>query len=177
MGSQPEPITRDEAGERHSRRLSGFASPAYWTEERRQKQREWAKQAIREGRFGGKPGQGGRPRNKTVTEVVADEANKNGSLIARELLSIVRSNPDPRRKIEAIDRLVSAQQTVSKDQREDERELLKMEGDELTQILLERLSELTEGAIDAESIDIPDDVSDEEIDRYLLEVGESPNGE
>lgn len=169
-----EAITREEAEERgHSRRLSGFASPEYWTEERRQRQREWAKRAIAEGRFGGKPGQGGRPRIKSATEVVAEEAAAKGREMAKRLSDIALHNPDPRRAIEAMDRLMGAEQTIEKNKREDERELMKMEGDELNELLLERIAELTGQTIDTTAIEI----TDEEADQYLLEVGEMDGDE
>lgn len=168
MGNQPEPITRDEAEARHVRRLSGFASPSYWTPERREAQRAWAKNAIAEGRFGGKPGQGGRPRIKSATEVIAEEAARSGAAIARRLKDIALNHPDPRRAIEAMDRLTGAEQTIEKNRREDERELLKMEGDELNELLFERIAELTGQTIDATAIE----VTDEEADQFLLEMGE-----
>lgn len=171
-----EAISPIEAKERgHSQRLSGFAAPSYWTDERRQKQREWAKNAIQEGRFGGKPGQGGRPRIKSATEVVAEKAAEKGAQMARRLAEIALHHPDPRRAIEAMDRLMGAEQTVQKNMREDEKELLKMEGDELNKILLERIAELTGQDYDAEGSaeEITDaiEVPDEEIDRFLEEHG------
>jgi hypothetical protein len=166
----PAPITPLEAQERgHSTRRSGFADPNYWTEERRQKQREWAKKAIQEGRFGGKKGQGGRPRIKTATEIVAEEAQKSGAQIARRLKDIALNNPDPRRAIEAMDRLLGSEQTVEKNKREDERELMKMEGDELNTVLLERLAELTDQPFDVEST--AEEVPDDEIEAYIKEHG------
>lgn len=168
MGNLPAPITRKEAEERgHSRRLSGFASADYWTEERRQKQREWAKQAIAEGRFGGRPGQGGRPRIKTATEVIAEKTAEKGDQIAKRLIDIALNHPDPRRTIEAIDRLTGAEQVVEKNKREDERELMKMEGDELTKVLIERIAELTGTEYDYEGT--AEEISEEDVDRYLEE--------
>lgn len=170
MASHPAPITREEAQERHSPHRSGFAAPGYWTEERKQKQREWAKVRIAEGRFGGKPGQGGRPRVKSATEVIAERAAANGDKIAKRLVDIAVGNPDPRRAIEAMDRLTAAEQTVAKNQREDERELLNMEGDELNELMMERLKELTGESFDAEASS--EEVSDEDADQFLLELEE-----
>lgn len=170
MASHPAPITREEALERHAPHRSGFASPDYWTPERRQKQKEWAKQRIAEGRFGGKPGQGGRPRIKSATEVIAEKAAANGDKIAKRLVDIALGNPDPRRVMEAIDRLVSAEQVVEKNRREDERELLNMEGDELNELLFERIAELTGESFDAEATSV--EVSDEEADAFLQELEE-----
>lgn len=166
MASHPAPITREEADEQHSPRRSGFASPEYWTEQRREEQREKAKRMIAEGRFGGKPGQGGRPRVKSATEVIAERAAANGDKLAKRLMDIALTSPDPRRTIEAIDRLTTAEQTVEKNKREDERELMKMEGDELNELLMERLQELTGQEFDIEGS--AEEITDAEADQLLL---------
>lgn len=170
MASHPAPITRDEAEQRHSPHRSGFASPEHWTPERRQKQKEWAKQAIADGRFGGKKGQGGRPRIKSATEVIAEKAAANGDKLAKRLMDIALTSADPRRTIEAIDRLTAAEQIVEKNKREDERELLNMDGNELNELLMERLTELTGEKFDIEASS--EEVSDEDADRFLQELEE-----
>lgn len=171
MASQPEPITREEAEERgHVSGRGGFASPDYWTPEKRAEQREKAKRMIAEGRFGGKPGQGGRPRIKSATEVIAEKAAEKGDQLAKRLMDIALNNPDPRRAIEAMDRLMNAEQTVEKNKREDEKELQKMEGDELNELLMERIAELTGQHYDAEATS--EEISDEEADQFLLEIEE-----
>lgn len=169
MGSQPEPITREEADERYEPHRSGFAAPDYWTPERREAQREKAKRMIAEGRFGGKPGQGGRPRIKTATEVVAEKAAEKGEQLAKQLINIALNNPDPRRQIEAMDRLLGAEQTVEKNKREDERELSKMEGDELNKLLIERIAELTGETIAFDAESTADEISDEEAEQWLID--------
>lgn len=149
-------------------RRTGFAAPEYWTEDRKRKQKEWAKRAIAEGRFGGRPGQGGRPRTKSATEVIAEKAAEHGDKLAKRLIDIALNNPDPRRAIEAMDRLTSSEQTVEKNKREDEKELMNMEGDELNELLFERIAELSGQSFDTEAIST--EVTDDEADQFLKEI-------
>ena len=127
-------------GSHIGRRLSGFADPSYWTQERREAQRQLAKKLYQEGRLGGKQPGAGRPRKQSVSEVVSEAASKNADLIARELISMVK-HPAPSIKLGAIDRIEKLDQNYQKNMRDDEKEILKLSGksldDEVSRVLAE----------------------------------------
>lgn len=157
-------ITREEAQERKGRRGSAFtarypdqaqAIQEYWTPERRQAKREEAKRLIAEGKFGGRQPGAGRPRIKTVSEVIAEEAQKDGKKIYRELQQMVLNNKSHGIKLGAIDRILKAEQDVLKNMRDDERDIASLGGKDLQNALFEELVAL--GA------DI--DLSDEDIEE------------
>jgi hypothetical protein len=140
-------------------RRSGFASDQYWTPERREAQRQWAKKAREEGRFGGRQPGAGRPRTKTVSEVVSERAQENGERIARRLLNMV-DHKNPTVSLGAIDRIHTMEQAVQKNMREDERELMKLSGKSLDQVFAQTLSEL---GVDYD-YDVPPDQIEEEVE-------------
>lgn len=154
-------ITREESEERGFKpRRSGFASPEFWTEERRQKQREWAKKAHEDGRFGGRQPGAGRPKIKTVAQVISEEAQKDGTAIYRELKLMALQHKSPAIKLGAIDRILNAEQTVQKNMRDDEKELLKLTGKSLDEKLIEVMEEHNlQGDIDIPEADVVEDES------------------
>ena len=124
-----------------TRRRSGFASPDYWTDERRKEKSEWAKQMVAEGRIGGaRPGAGRPKKNKTVAEVVSETAQQKSDMIARKLMEMV-NHKSPSVSLGAIDRIHTMEQAVQKNMRDDEKELLKLSGKSLDQKLQEVLEE------------------------------------
>ena len=164
-----EAITRDEAEARKGRRGSAFARThpeqaqaiqEYWTPERRKEKSEQAKRLVAEGKFGGKQPGAGRPRIKTVSEVISEEAQKDGNKIYRELKQMMFDNRSPGIKLAAIDRVLKAEQDVLKNMRDDEREIAKLGGRQLQEALLEEL--LNAGAdIELDESDIEEILDDE----------------
>lgn len=176
MSAQPEAITREEAEERgHSQRRSGFATREYWEEvddsykselglngiTRREKQSIWARNKIRDGSFGGRPGQGGRPRIKTVTEVIAERARDDADRIYDQLKRMAFHGRSDNVRIAAIDRMLDSDQYVDKTRREDEKELARLSGTELDDRLWEIVQGIFSGASDDQEVVDADVVDDE----------------
>lgn len=145
------------------RTLSGFASKEHWSPERRRAQSEWAKKAHEEGRFGGKQPGAGRPKNKTVAEVIAEKAQNDGDMIYRELKAMVL-NKSASVKLGAIDRILAAEQTVQKNMRDDEKEILKLSGKQLDSAINDALELLGANLPD---VDLSPDDYEELPDREL----------
>lgn len=130
-----------------ARRLSGFADPAYWEGTdpktglpRREAQRQLARKLHAEGRLGGRQPGAGRPRTKTVAEVVSETAQQKSDVIARKLMEMV-NHKSPSISLGAIDRIHTFEQAVQKNMRDDEKEILKLSGKSLDQALADVLSE------------------------------------
>lgn len=130
------------------RRLSGFAREGYWDEPsdkdpnitRREAKSLWAKKAAEDGLIGGARPGAGRPRkNKSVAEVVTEEASKKADTIARELIQMATQNNSPAIKLGAIDRINKFEQDLEKNMRDDEKELRKLSGQSLDDKLDELL--------------------------------------
>lgn len=135
-------ITREESEERgHSRRLSGFASPEFWTPERKEEQSLKARKMHEEGRFGGRQPGAGRPKIKTVAQVISEEAQKDGSAIYKKLREMALQHKNPTFQLGAIDRILAAEQNVQKNMRDDEKEFNKLSGKSLDQKLIEVMEE------------------------------------
>jgi hypothetical protein len=156
-----------EKTERPTRARSGFADPKYWDTlgpkglTRREEKRAWAKKAHEDGRFGGRQPGSGRPRNKTVAEYVAEEAAKKGDVVWRELLSMLQ-HKSPSVKLGAIDRINKMESDVQKNMRDDEKEIAKLGGKELQDMLLRELTGL--GAdIDLSDSDVEEITDVEEV--------------
>lgn len=143
-GDGPDPLPAKSAegnGGTSSRRLSGFASKEYWTPERREAQKQLARKLYEEGRLGGRQPGAGRPKTKTVSEVVSEKAQDKGEQIARKLLDIALTNKAPSLNLSAIDRLIAYEQNYQKNMRDDEKEILKLSGKSLDDELARVLSE------------------------------------
>lgn len=138
-GNSPSPPP-DSAAQVPARRLSGFADPAYWTPEKREAQRQMARKLHEEGRLGGRQPGAGRPRTKTVAEVVSETAQQKSDVIARKLMEMV-NHKSPSISLGAIDRIHTFEQAVQKNMRDDEKEILKLSGKSLDQALADVLSE------------------------------------
>lgn len=128
-------------GDLPSRRRSGFASPDYWTPERREEKRQWAKQMVAEGRIGGRQPGAGRPRKQSVAEVVAEKSAEKGDKIASKLLDLALNHKAPSVNLGAIDRLNKYEQDYEKNMRDDEKELRKLSGKSLDEALKDVLAE------------------------------------
>jgi hypothetical protein len=146
--------------EKPARRLSGFASPDYWDGidsetglTRREAKSLWAKKMNSEGRFGGRQPGAGRPRSKSVAEVVTEKASEKADQIARELVSMATQHKSPSVKLGAIDRINKFEQDLEKNMRDDEKELRKLSGKSLDEKLAELLQEHNVGY----DIDLPPD--------------------
>lgn len=147
------------------RARSGFSRPGYWDEPNkddptltnRQAKSIWAKNAAEEGLIGGARPGAGRPRkNKSVAEIVTENAD--GGTISRELNSMVK-HKSPAIQLGAIDRINKFEQDLEKNMRDDEKELRKLTGPALDERLAEVLSEYGVGydidlpASDVEEVD------------------------
>lgn len=136
---------------------TGFGT-AGWTPERRERQSEAAKRLIAEGRLGGAANGrlGGRPRKPRMQEFLAEEARKNAGEINRALEAMLRSG-DNRLKLEAIRQYAAAEDWTEKHQREEERDLLNLRGEELDHALKAALAEVLGVDISLlDAIDVPD---------------------
>jgi hypothetical protein len=137
-----EEISRQEAEERgHSRPRSGFADPSYWSPEKREAQSQLAKKMYEEGRFGGKQPGAGRPKIKTVTQVIAEEAQKDGIAIYKELKRMMLQSRSDSVKLGAMDRVFAREDQHQKLMRDDEKEVLKLSGKSLDAAVSEALAE------------------------------------
>lgn len=143
-------ISRQEADERgHERPRSGFARSGYWDEAdpkepaltRREAKAAWARRAFEEGRFGGKQPGAGRPKIKTVTQVIAEEAQKDGLAIYKELKRMMLQSRSDSVKLGAMDRVFAREDQHQKLMRDDEKEVMKLSGKPLDQALAEVLAE------------------------------------
>jgi hypothetical protein len=166
-------ISRQEADERgHQRPRSGFAREGYWDETspdnpgmtRREAKAAWARKAYEEGRFGGKQPGAGRPKIKTVTQVIAEEAQKDGIAIYKELRRMMLQSRSDSVKLGAMDRLFSREDMHQKLMRDDEKEVLKLSGKSLDVAVAEALAEFNLNA------DI--ELSDEDIEEIDNETND-----
>ena len=165
MGSELEgkpPANGNGNGAKPPRKLSGFASQSYWTPERREAQREQAKRLIAAGRLGGREfgKMGGRPKVKTATQLLAEKARDRAEKMDRKLNGML-DDRSPVVQAMAIDRYLAAEAKVEKDMREDERELAKLNSEELDTVLIELLMEATgqvpeEDAIEGDAVEVHD---------------------
>src|SRR5882757_9052375 len=117
-----EPITAEEAEERHGPkegRRFGVAAPGYWTDEKKEEQRQKAL-AMHEtphpddpGRrmFGGRQPDAGRPRIKRMHEVIAEQAIRDGNLAARKLHDML-NHKSPMVQLSAISKLLEVETKV-----------------------------------------------------------------
>lgn len=118
-----------------------------------------AKRLVAEGRFGGAgPGRLGGiakgARKKRMQEELAEEARRKADVI-KDRLNEMLDNNNPRIQLEAIKQYSAAEEWATKNQREEEKELLRLSGDDLNTLLLETLAEALGGDIivgDAEEI-------------------------
>ena len=116
----------------------GFGNREWWTPERRLEASERARKLHSEGRLGGRQPGAGRPRKKRVSEVIVEEAEKEGQIIWNKLREMLRGK-DPSLQLQAIDRIIAREDKLYKDMKDDEREAMELTGKELQEKLEEVL--------------------------------------
>ena len=143
------------------RQLGGCTTEEYheefWTPERREAQRQRAKEMIREGKFGAANGFH-RRKTKRFQEIAAEHAQSKAEEIIQKLDAMIFSqHKDKRLQLEAIREYMKMEDWAVKNSREDEREFRAMTNDQLDGRLLEMLGEALgldlEGIIDADVVE------------------------
>jgi hypothetical protein len=142
VSQSEDPIEEDvvDAEEITAPRLT-FASPEYWTPERRKEQAERAKRMIVEGKFGSANGFH-RRKTKPFQEIVAEKAQARADEIVTQLEAMIFSqSKDKRLQLEAIRELAKFETWAVQNSREDEREFRAMTNQQLDERLLMILGE------------------------------------
>lgn len=119
-----------------------------WSIERREKQREVAKELVAQGKFGGKGRGQGRPRKKRASEVVAENVANEGQEIFDRLMEITRGGKNME-SIAAANSLIAIEEKERKLQLEEEQSYEDMRGNDLAESIMGLLTELSSnGTID-----------------------------
>ena len=119
-----------------------------WSLERREQQREVAKRLVEEGKFGGKGRGQGRPRKKRASEVVAEQVSSEGQEIFDRFMEIVRGGKNME-SIAAGQALLAVEDKERKIQLEEEQTYEHMRGNDIAELIMHQLAELSEnGSID-----------------------------
>lgn len=119
-----------------------------WTPERRELQRQVAKDLVEQGKFGGKGRGQGRPRKKRASEVVAENVANEGQEIFDRLMEITRGGKNME-SIAAANSLIAIEEKERKLQLEEEQSYEDMRGHDLAESIMNLLVELsTNGSID-----------------------------
>lgn len=129
---------------RDGRKLGGCTTPEYhaefWTEERREEQRQRAKAAIAAGTFGAANGFH-RRKTKRFQEIAAEHAQERADQLVRKLDDIIHHSKSPEAVLRAIEMYAKFEDWAVKNSREDEKEFRKLTGDQLNARLLETIGE------------------------------------
>jgi hypothetical protein len=126
------PPERNEKGQ--------FTRDGYWSEERREAQREIARKMIAEGRFGGQNGFH-RRKSKKFQEILAERAVEKANTFEQKLDAMIAQSRDKRLQLEAIREYRQMEEWATKNAREEERDYRDMTHDQLNTRLLEIMSE------------------------------------
>lgn len=119
-----------------------------WSVERRERQREVAKELVAQGKFGGAGRGQGRPRKKRASEVVAENVASEGQEIFDRLMEITRGGKNME-SIAAANSLIAIEEKERKLQLEEEQTFEGMRGNDLAESIQTLLIELsTNGTID-----------------------------
>lgn len=181
-------------GSRHAtvgkdgRRLGGATTESYheqfWTDERREAQRQKMLQLHAEGKMGGQNGFH-RRRTKKAQEILAEKTQAKADEIWEKLWAMIQQSKDKRLQLEAIRELAKMEDWAVKNSREDEKEFRNLSGAQLNALLLERMGDAlgvdfgsflqqpVDGEVVAESYEIPAvthdpcEACDEERDRVV----------
>lgn len=135
-----EPITAEQAEERHGDepRRFGVARADYWTEERKEEQRQKALEMRNtphpddpsRSMFGGRQPGAGRPRLRRASEIIAEQAAKDGNLMAQKLHAMLNHH-SPMIQLQAINKLIEVEEKVDDRVAAEERELRRMNPEQL----------------------------------------------
>lgn len=117
-----------------------------WTPERREKQREVAKDLVAQGVFGGKGRGQGRPRKKRASEIVAEKVADEGQDIFDRLMEITRHGKDSS-SIAAASKLLEVEERERKAHLEEEQQIEDMRMNDLKELVWNQLLELNESGI------------------------------
>lgn len=112
-----------------------------WTPERREKQREIAKQLVEEGRFGGRGRGQGRPRKPRASEKVAELTANEGQDIFDRLMEITRHGKNSE-SIAAARTLLETEDKERKIQLEEELVVEDMNRNDLLEMVWKQLQAL-----------------------------------
>lgn len=134
-----------------------------WTPERREKQREIAKDLVAQGKFGGAGRGQGRPRNPRASEKIAELVAKDGVKIYDRLMEVLENGTDSN-SILAIREIRAIEENERKiiDQ-EDEQAIDNLKKDQLLALVITQLLNLGEKGV------IPGDIIEGEIIGYTDE--------
>jgi len=129
----------------------------FWTEERKQQQRELAKRLVEEGKFGGAGRGQGRPRKPRASEKVAELVSGEGRRIYERLMSIVDNGTDSN-SILAVRELRAIEENERKiaDQ-EEEQAIENLKKDQLLALVVGKLLELGDKGV------VPRDIIEGEV--------------
>lgn len=112
-----------------------------WTPERREKQREVAKDLVEKGVFGGKGRGQGRPRKLRASEKVAERVSSEGDAIFERLMEITRDGKNSD-SISAAKTLLDTEEKERKMQLDEEQSYEDMRGNDLAETIMHLLGEL-----------------------------------
>lgn len=113
-----------------------------WDLERREKQRQIAKELVAQGRFGGKGRGQGRPRIPRASETVAELTSKEGQAIFDRLMEITRGGKNSD-SIAAARTLLDTEEKERKLQIEEEQNIEDMHRNDLLELVFTQLKELS----------------------------------
>lgn len=147
------------------RRLGGAATSRfvseYWTEERREEQRQRMRDLMAQGRVGGQNGFH-RRKTKPFQQIAAEHAQSRAEEYIQKLDDMIfGQSKDKRLQLEAIREFMKMETWAVQNAREDEREFRAMTNDQLDSRLLELLGE-------ALGIDLTEIVEGEVVEEETL---------
>ena len=131
-----------------------------WTEERREKQREIAKDLVAQGKFGGAGRGQGRPKAPRASEKVAELVAKDGVKIYERLMEILENGTDSN-TILAVREIRAFEETERKIvENEDQQSIDNLKKDQLLALVITQLLDLGDKGV------IPGDIIEGEIVGY-----------